>query len=129
MDTIRLRTLARKSIMGFGRFHDYRVHDLINLGHKRFLRWYYYNMSMISFNDEILDVIGITEEHRITKPGKNPNRHDELNKEIDPNWQGLSKHKTKLNGKAASRGRQTAQRHRERIYYSKGSMQARNHGR
>lgn len=39
-----------------------------------------YNLSNISFLDDILEEIGITEDWRIEKPGKNSEKGEELNK-------------------------------------------------
>ncbi len=68
--TILLRTLARKSLIKFGNYSDLSVQNLLDRGQHKWLREAYFNLSMISFNDEILNEIGITEEHRIPKPGK-----------------------------------------------------------
>lgn len=75
---ILLRTLARKSVLDFGKYKDRSVQQVIDLKNVRILRWYYYNCSMISFLPDILDEIGITEEWRINKPGKDPEKGKKL---------------------------------------------------
>lgn len=75
---ILLRTLARKSVLDFGKYKDRSVQQVIDLKNVRMLRWYYYNCSMISFLPDILDEIGITEEWRINKPGKDPEKGKKL---------------------------------------------------
>ena len=71
MDTIILRKLTLKSCFEEGKFANVPVGTLIDLGHTRFLRWYYYNLSNISFVPEVLEMIGITPEWEIKKPGTN----------------------------------------------------------
>lgn len=69
MDTIRLRTMARKSVFNFGKFVGHSVQQVLNQKAYKALRWYYYCCSNISFLPDILDEIGVTEEYRIAKPG------------------------------------------------------------
>lgn len=61
--------------MNFGKYYDLTVQQVIDKGHRAYLRWCYFNNSMISFNDDVLNDIGITINHRIIKPGKDPNYH------------------------------------------------------
>lgn len=69
-----LRTLAYKSRMGFGKHFGVTVWEMINvLNDIDYLHWAYYNMSNISFHEDILVEIGIV--NRIEKPGKNPEYH------------------------------------------------------
>lgn len=81
--TLLLRTLARKSVIDFGKYKDRTVQQCIDLGNHRMLRWYYYNMSMISYLPDILEEIGVTEEWRIPKPGKDPDKGAALDHEKD----------------------------------------------
>jgi len=69
MDVIRLRTMARLSRFDGGRAVGLRVQDLLNTGQLPYLAAAYYNYSNISFLDDILDEMGITD--RIEKPGTN----------------------------------------------------------
>lgn len=78
--TILLRTLARKSVLDFGKYKDRSIQQVIDLKNIGVLRWYYYNCSMISFLPDILNEIGITEEWRIDKPGKDPQKGELLEK-------------------------------------------------
>jgi len=70
--TLLLRTLTRKSYLKFGKYADIRVGNLLDLGisEREYLLWSYYSCSMINFNDDVLAELGITEEFRIEKPGK-----------------------------------------------------------
>ena len=79
-----LRKLALKSIFNFGRFYDYTVSQALSLNKHRYLIWVYYNCSHISFLDEILDILDITEERRIEKPGKDVFYHEEHKNEFMP---------------------------------------------
>src|SRR5690242_2128135 len=63
---MKLRILSKKSIIGFGRFRYSTVAGI----QKRDIIQMYFNLSHISFADEILLEMGITPEIRIPKPGK-----------------------------------------------------------
>jgi len=70
--SVRLRTLALRSPLNFGRHHDMTVQqviDLMQIGGLRYLTWVYYNCSNISFNTEILDILCIKGDNVIEKPG------------------------------------------------------------
>ena len=73
MDMVLLRKLTRKSTLNFGKYADYTVDQVLTknpIDGINYLVWVYYNSSNISFVDEILLQLGITEENRIEKPGK-----------------------------------------------------------
>ena len=61
------RILTEKSKLGFGKFADCTVMDLLKTEQDEYLIWVYYNSSNISFKEDILDRLGVT---RIAKPGK-----------------------------------------------------------
>ena len=64
-----LRTLTRKSLIGFGPFRNCTVEYMINQHRAGYLISLYYSASMISFREDVLDFLGITEEWRVEKPG------------------------------------------------------------
>jgi len=66
------RVLTRKSILGFGykEDRDLSVQMLLDLGKKTLLRDAYYGLDKIDFTDDILNELEITEQYRISKPGK-----------------------------------------------------------
>ena len=68
-----LRTMTLKSPMKFGKWYDLTVGDIINSkGYYGidYLVWVYYSASKISFNDEVLNILGIIDESQlIEKPG------------------------------------------------------------
>lgn len=73
MDRVTLRTLALKSTMNFGKYADYTVQQVLDqnpIDGRKYLIWVYYNSSNISFNIEILSILGITTDNLIKKPGK-----------------------------------------------------------
>lgn len=68
-----LRTLTGKSKMGFGRFSNLTVNQILKKPQgDYYIRWAYYRMSMISFHEDILNIVGIKPDDRIEKPGNAP---------------------------------------------------------
>jgi len=132
MDTIRLRTLAEKSTMWFGKYEGQTVAQIISGGHSFYLRWIYYNIAGVSFNDEILNKIYVPMEERIEKPGTNPEIGERLNKEFfdrhakrDPIGSLITKKCNLKIRKARTYGQRKAYQYTER----KGYLQAKNQGR
>lgn len=71
MNTITLRKLTGKSTLNFGKYKDSTVDTLIGMKKNKNLVSIYFKLSKITFIDNILDQLGITEEYRIEKPGTN----------------------------------------------------------
>lgn len=74
MERILYRKLTRKSQLKFGKYSELTVEgvlDCIAAG-KDYLRWCYFNLSGITFFDDILDELEITPEWRFQKPGTRP---------------------------------------------------------
>ncbi len=71
MDIIRLRTLTEKSILGFGKYAEMSIQQIIDIQKSHYLIWVYYNISAITFIPKILDEIHIYKNYRIFKPGIN----------------------------------------------------------
>lgn len=67
------RILTRKSILGFGysSIRDLSVQMIIDSGQKNYLISSYFGLDKIDFQEDILVELGITQEYRISKPGKN----------------------------------------------------------
>ena len=80
-----LRTLSMKSKLEFGPVGNLLIAEVIKVGKQSELVWNYYNLSMISFLDEVLDAIGIGLEDRIEKPGKDPKKGEEVLKRLETN--------------------------------------------
>ena len=66
-----LRKLTEKSVFGFGKYNGLTIRQVLDLNHPQYLRWIYFNINEISFVDEILGEIKISENYRIKKPGAN----------------------------------------------------------
>jgi len=75
---MKFRKLTEKSFLGFGRFRDTTVSDCLLRGKKVELVSIYFNMSHITFFDNILDDLKITPEWRIQKPGVDKEKGYEL---------------------------------------------------
>lgn len=126
--TVILRKLTRKSVLGFGKHADLTVGGLLKADRYSYLRWVYYNCSNITFMDNILDLISIPEEERITKPGKDVELFKELKgKRLDSCSEWVN-YLIKRKSKCRFKGERVARRKRENCYFSKNLMQARNHG-
>lgn len=92
MDCVLLRKLTRKSMLKFGQYRDNTVQECLTFHRYNYLRWVYFNSSMITFMDDILEEIGITEDWRIEKPGIDENKHQMLCAELEKKMHGLTKH-------------------------------------
>lgn len=68
---MRFRKMTRKSMIGFGKYSDYKVQHFLDTNRNIVLIDMYYNLSHITFFDDILLDLGITPEFRIEKPGTN----------------------------------------------------------
>ncbi len=142
MDVVLLRKLAWKSVLDFGKYEGQSVKQVFDLNHKRVLRWYYYNLSKISFIPEVLRAIGISEENEIQKPGTNPEKGKEIDEEMDRKEKRYCKmafldddeaaKKRIYCNKARRKKKDDAVLIRSEIQdsreFSKGRMQRRNHG-
>lgn len=67
---LKLRTMTIKSVFDGGKYKDHSVSQCIALHKESFLRFSYYNYDRVSFTDDVLNIIGIPEGYRISKPGK-----------------------------------------------------------
>ena len=131
MDIILLRTLSRKSSLGFGQYSNMTIHQIINIHKTGYLRWVYYNFEGITFTDDILNEIYVREKDKIKKPGKNPELHTETTfkkfsslKRNDPAYFKIvskerKNRKQKLIRKEMSRKKEC---------FSKSILQSKNHG-
>ena len=71
MDTILLRTMTLKSSITGGKFKGLTIKRILELGEKFYLVYTYYCYETINFNNEVLSMLGITNNLRILKPGAN----------------------------------------------------------
>jgi hypothetical protein len=128
MDVIRLRTLAEKSILGFGKYADMSVGQILTLKHTRYLRWCYYHCSMISFHVDILDKVSIFEQNYITKPGVDPEMYKVVNDRVMGSIGGLQKHVINKTNRARIKEQNKRNYMADQRKFSKGNMQSKNHG-
>jgi hypothetical protein len=77
------RVLTLKSKLGFGKYTDLTIQEIINLGKASYLRWVYFNYENIDFLPEILTTIQIPVEYRLAKPAKKPDVLQEVNDKAD----------------------------------------------
>ena len=66
-----LRTLTRKSKLGFGKWKDHTVQELLDLRKHLVLIAPYYKLTSINYIEDILIELKITEQYRIEKPSAN----------------------------------------------------------
>ena len=70
--SVNMRKLARKSRLGFG-YQDIKnitIQDILIMNKHKELIKIYFGLDKITFMDDILDELGISEDMRIEKPGK-----------------------------------------------------------
>lgn len=114
MASILLRKLTKKSTLKFGKFKHYTVEHLFGMRKQVELTSIYFNLSTITFTDDILDELGITEEYRIIKPATNV----EL-------YQCFMMHQY---GKKQKPNKKLQGMRKETVSYSKGFLMTMNHG-
>ena len=81
---IRLRTLTKKSTLGFGKYKLYTVDTMLKTSYKmrEALISSYYKLEAISYNDSVLTALKITNEYRINKPCKDIDMYNKFLKNI-----------------------------------------------
>lgn len=89
MDIVLLRKLALKSPLNFGKYSDRSVVQCMAFAPGRsYLRWAYFNMSRITFKDDILDDLLIPQDLRIVKPGTNDGNHRIMKQRFTDQYNG-----------------------------------------
>ena len=129
MDVIRLRTMTEKSIIGFGKYTDLTVRNLIDQRKTTELRWIYYNCSLLTFKPEILEFLGIVDEYVIEKPGKNPDMYEKLQQYKFSRMHGIDRLKSMNHSKKVHNSKFVGFIKKDSMFFSKANMQARNQGR
>lgn len=110
-----LRTLTRKSKLGFGKDKDLTVQRILDLRKNLSLISAYYKLTSINFTEDILTELKITEEYRIEKPSANKEMY----------YKFLNENGYKLR----SRGQGADKLKKETKPFSKSQLQGMNHGR
>lgn len=137
---VTLRILTRKSRLGFGPYGNETIDLLLNRKMHRYLRSVYYTYEAISFQDDILDEIGII--WRIDKPGSDTSLIEKTNaakeakrvghikglEQGSAEWKQAMGQRSRMNAdkRHAERRKRAQTRHKEHL--TKGEMQAANHG-
>lgn len=121
------RIMAMKSRMMFGKYPDLLVSDVLKVD-RSYLPWCYFCLANVSFNDEVLAELGITQ--KIAKPGTSEQGWEDWKKAYREGfteeerqhgrWVFRAKQKARARAKLAEAERAG------RI--SKGRLQAANHG-
>lgn len=70
--SVNLRKLTRKARLGFGykEIKEITIQDILIMNKHKELIKIYFGLDKITFMDDILDELGISEDMRIEKPGK-----------------------------------------------------------
>lgn len=125
---ILLRTLTEKSILGFGKYAEMSIRQILDLHKSVYLRWIYYNLSGITFTDEILSKIFIRKSYRIPKPGKNPALNEELLTKLWNNMDYKQQAHNKRRTKAEAKTSHMQLRAYDNVKFSKGRLAWKNQG-
>ena len=131
--SVRLRILARKSIIGFGAIpqKDLSVQQMLDLKMHKKLVNIYYRLDKISFADDILNELCIETEDRIIKPGKVVNGKERVNIIMNKRFSRLTEVQLLAASSLAKAGRKRIfKKYLKRVARnSKGNDVARNQGR
>ena len=127
-DVTLLRKLTEKSILKFGQYADVPICKLLELQRYSYLRWVYFNSSNITFFENILFEIGITEEFFIDKPGVNPEFHEKLTEIKRENMSFKTKKHIEKVKKYATKNKINQLKSLDKKNYSKISLTRKNHG-
>ena len=123
MSTTLLRTLTRKSTLKFGEYAHCCVQELLNKHKHMYLRWVYYNCDMITFKEDILEEINLKGDFLIVKPGKCPEKNNEMIELIRSKTSAFTKLKIDMRRKKIFRIKNNNSN-----IESKQSLTSRNHG-
>lgn len=140
MSVLLLRTLTRKSILGFGVHKDLSVQNMIDMCKVYELLSIYYTCRNIDFNQDLKDEFCIFGEREIDKKKPSESRYIEngnlyarlcMRDMIDMKDEETRQKEIGIRRKFAFE-KKRRRKNRERILkgtvFSKGAMQARNHG-
>lgn len=111
-----LRTLTKKSKIGFGKWKDQTVDVLLGMNKNQELVSMYFKLSKITFTNDILEQLLIIDNWVIDKPGTNREMYYNFLKHINYNYRSKFKSGSDVMKK-------------ETKPYTKGALQGYNHGR
>jgi hypothetical protein len=138
-----LRKLSKKSVFGFGKYKGCYVGQVMQTD-KRYIGFVYYNIAGLSFVDEILNEVGITDELVIEKPSTNSELFDKFEsrvfyhevKEIESRMEGGECFENNIKAFSIAKKNtrcdisrlKSKKRNKDFSYWSKSNMQAVNQG-
>ena len=121
------RILTLKSKLGFGKYADVTISDIIKINKCDYLRWVYFNYNGIDFLPEVLNVIHIPLEYRLVKPDKNPDILTEVNLKADEKHK-YRYDKEKIVDKDLEKIKMCKKKKKKKFFESKISLMNKNHG-
>jgi hypothetical protein len=113
-----LRTMTRKSKLGFGKYKDKTIQEMLDLKRYRDLISPYFGLTSINYQEDILVELRISEEYRIDKPGSNKELHQVF---LDDKW-----YRARPNRSGADR---LKRKFSSAPPLTRGYLQSKNHGR
>lgn len=120
------RIMTEKSVIGFGKYADMRVGDILKVD-PSYIAWAYYTCSMVSFKTEILESLGC---EPIQKPGTS---EEALKRWYRKGLEGLTEEEIRekffhfrMAGKKVARARLADAN--DATHFTKRQLQAANHG-
>lgn len=140
MEVLRLRKMTLKSVIGIGSNKYQTVQSLMNGECYGALISLYYGLSKISYVEEMLEMLAITKDHQIEKPGRIENyakRKGAIKKAVRRLWKKKNEIKPHNLSENAIMGiashlkkvrRDTLSRRESTRYLTAKDMQTYNHG-
>lgn len=126
---VALRTLTRTSKFDQGKYVNQKIDTIINID-PNYIIWVYFKIQRVTFVNEILDSVGVTEGYRIIKPSTSDEMLHKFN--VD-RLNSMSKdekivHFKKNKKKRIAVAKQTLRQHTndDRRIFSKSSLQSMN---
>lgn len=114
--------------MGFGKYSDLSVGEILKLQYYSYLRWVYYCNSHIDFFDDILEEMGII-NYKIEKPGTDEEMFNYVKKLRNMNVGALKKYIWAQKRKSILKAQDTSVRKaRNRFYFNKSILRDQNRG-
>lgn len=123
---VRYRICTGKSILGFGKYADLRVGDIMKVD-EEYVAWVYFNKAGISFHADILAGLGLPS---IEKPGTDPKAFYTWKRKRS---EGFTEEERMHGAFIRARGRRAQAiailiRAEKETRFTKGQLQAINHG-
>ena len=78
-----LRTMTRKSKLGFGKYKDLTIQHILDMRMPQVLTSAYFKLTSINYTEDILQEIGISKEYRIKKPSSDKEMYYKFLKDKD----------------------------------------------